>query len=173
MNNIFGWFQNAYLKAYSGKSQVMLTTGDKLKTNVGGSIYNKTTVRRLGMTVNNRHILSHIWNTVCKKVIHKLHVLFRFANYISQRKLKIIIKASLREKCPNTDFFSGPYFPVFGLNTKIYGVNLRIQSEYRKIRTRKNSVFGDFSHSVLLYNITVSLFPFSMYVALQKIKLDW
>ena len=41
----------------------------------------------------------------------------------------------------------GPYFPVFGLNTKIYGVNLCIQSEYRKIQTRKNSVFGHFSRS--------------------------
>ena len=41
--------------------------------------------------------------------------------------------------------FSGPYFPVFGLNTKIYGVNLRIQSECRKIRTRKDSVFGHVS----------------------------
>ena len=43
--------------------------------------------------------------------------------------------------------FSGPYFPVFGLNTEIYRVNLRIQSEYRKIRIRKNSVFGHFSRS--------------------------
>ena len=33
--------------------------------------------------------------------------------------------------------FSGPYFPVFGLNTEIYSVNLRIQSECRKIRTKK------------------------------------
>ena len=41
--------------------------------------------------------------------------------------------------------FSGPHFPVFGLNTDIYFVNLRIQSKYRKIRTRKNSVFGHFS----------------------------
>ena len=43
--------------------------------------------------------------------------------------------------------FSGPYFPIFGLNTEIYRVNLRIQSEYRKIRIRKNSVFGHFSRS--------------------------
>ena len=43
--------------------------------------------------------------------------------------------------------FSGPYFPVFGLNTEIYGVNLRIQSKYRKMRTRKNSVFRHFSCS--------------------------
>ena len=42
---------------------------------------------------------------------------------------------------------SDPYFPVFGLNTKIFSANLRIQSEYRKIRTRKNSVFGLFSRS--------------------------
>ena len=46
---------------------------------------------------------------------------------------------------------SGPYFPVFGLNTEIYFVDLLIQSEYRKIRTRNNCVFGNFSRSVLLY----------------------
>ena len=37
------------------------------------------------------------------------------------------------------------------LNLRIqrkFGVNLRIQSKYRKIRTRKNSVFGHFSRSV-------------------------
>ena len=43
---------------------------------------------------------------------------------------------------------SGPYFPVFGLNTKIYFLNLRIHSEYRKMRTRNNSTFGQFSRSV-------------------------
>ena len=41
--------------------------------------------------------------------------------------------------------FSGPYFPVFGLNTVICLTNLCIQSENRKIRTIKNSGFGQFS----------------------------
>ena len=45
---------------------------------------------------------------------------------------------------------SDPYFPVFGLNAEIYGVNLRIQFEYRKIRTRNNSVLGHFSNH--MYN---------------------
>ena len=40
--------------------------------------------------------------------------------------------------------FSGPYFPVFGLNTEIYGVNLCIQSKYGKIRTRKIPYLGTF-----------------------------
>ena len=33
--------------------------------------------------------------------------------------------------------FSGTYFPIFGLNTEICGVNIRIKSEYGKIRNRK------------------------------------
>ena len=51
--------------------------------------------------------------------------------------------------------FSGPYFPVFGLNMEIYSVNFRIQSKYRKIWTRKNSVFGPFSHSDIHFIIHV------------------
>ena len=43
---------------------------------------------------------------------------------------------TLREKCSNTEFFSGPYFPAFRLNTRI-----------RENRTWKNSVFGHFSRS--------------------------
>ena len=42
---------------------------------------------------------------------------------------------------------SGLYFHAFRLNTEIYAVNLRIQSEYRKIRTRNNPIFEYFSRS--------------------------
>ena len=58
---------------------------------------------------------------------------------------------TLREKCLNTEFFLVRIF--FGLNTeryRVYGVSLRIQSECGKIRTRKNSVFGQFSRSETL-----------------------
>ena len=43
---------------------------------------------------------------------------------------------------------SGLYFPVLGMNTEIYEVNLRIQSEYRKIRTRNNFIFERFSRTI-------------------------
>ena len=49
---------------------------------------------------------------------------------------------SLRENCPNTEFFSGLHFPVFGLNPERDFVSLHIQSKCGKIQTRKNSVFG-------------------------------
>ena len=59
------------------------------------------------------------------------------------------------------EVISGPYFPAFGLNTEIYGVNqsecrkirtrnnlnLRIQSECRKIRTKNIFVFGHFTEN--------------------------
>ena len=51
-----------------------------------------------------------------------------------------LVRLSLCEKCPNTDFF---LVRISGLNTK-----LNIQSECGKIQTKKNSVFGHFSCSV-------------------------
>ena len=53
--------------------------------------------------------------------------------------------------------FSGPCFPVFELNTKIYAINLRIQSEWRKKRTRKTPYLDTF-HPVSLLAICVNHF---------------
>ena len=36
-------------------------------------------------------------------------------------------------------------FPMFGLNTEIYRVNLGTHFEYGKMQTRKNSALGQFS----------------------------
>ena len=46
--------------------------------------------------------------------------------------------------------FSGPYFPSFGLNTEIYSVNLRIQSNMGKIQARKTPNTHSF-HAVLIH----------------------
>ena len=86
---------------------------------------------------------------------------------ISSLPLHLKIKFSVKEffcKCKQNrlatvwkvskyGFFSGPYFPVFGLNTTIYGTNLGIQSKYGKMRTRKKSVFGHVS-AVYLFTFT-------------------
>ena len=65
--------------------------------------------------------------------------------------------------------FSGPYFPVFGLNTEIYS-NLRIQSEYRKIRIRKNSVFGRFSRSATASTSTIGAYLKILVLPLVKVS---
>ena len=48
--------------------------------------------------------------------------------------------ASLGEKVSKYGVFSGPYFPVFG-----------------KVRTRKNFVFGQFSHSASFKEMAISI----------------
>ena len=52
---------------------------------------------------------------------------------ISREGLRYFLVIALREKCPNTELFL-----------------VRIQSEYRKIRTRNNSAFWHLSRSVVL-----------------------
>ena len=50
-------------------------------------------------------------------------------------------------KVSKNGVISGSYIPVLWLDMGIHKVNLRIQSEYRKIRTRNNFAFGHFSRS--------------------------
>ena len=59
----------------------------------------------------------------------------------------ILIDWNTAWKVSKYGVISGPYFPVVGPNTEIYYVNLRIQSKYRKIGTRNNTIFGHFSRS--------------------------
>ena len=70
--------------------------------------------------------------------------------------------------------FSGPYFPVFRPNTEIYCINISIQSENGKIRTRNNSVFGHVSQSGTVpksWDIAVLFFARNVWFIVVKGKL--
>ena len=103
--------------------------------------------------------------------------------YFSNNYLKYVCITAW--KVAKYGVFSGPYFPAFELNTERYEVSLLIQSECGKIRTRKYSVFGYFSHSVfccmkawiniflvlqiLIVIIQTKIFPADVYLYLLKI----
>ena len=90
---LFEWFHDNYLKANSGKSHVMLTTDNKQKINVKGSpISNEKIVKLLGLTVDNKLSFEPHLNFVCKKVSQKLHALARVSEFISKKKLRVIMK---------------------------------------------------------------------------------
>ena len=63
------------------------------------------------------------------------------------------INSSTAWKVSKYGVVSCMYFPAFGMNTEIYYVNLHIQSEYRKIRTRNNSLFWTLFHAVIIAHI--------------------
>ena len=52
-------------------------------------------------------------------------------------KLKLSMKNLHCMKSVRVRSFSDPFFPAFGLNAKIYGLNLRIQFERGEMQTRK------------------------------------
>ena len=55
-------------------------------------------------------------------------------NLVKKNKVKTIHHCA---KYVRIRSFSGPHFPAFGLNTKIYRVILRVQDKFGKMRTRK------------------------------------
>ena len=57
---------------------------------------------------------------------------------------------------------SGPYFPASGLNTERFEVSLCIQSKWGKIRTRRNSAFGQFSRSIYVSRYTQIRLSFTL-----------
>ena len=67
------------------------------------------------------------------------------------RKRSVVWNGLISNACKVSKYgvISGPYFPAFGLNTERY-VSLRIKYKCGKIRTRNNSVFGQFSRSAAL-----------------------
>ena len=54
--------------------------------------------------------------------------------------------------------FSGLYFPVFGLGTEIYRVNLRIQFKYGKYRPEKTPYLDTFYKVKVLVGLSIKKF---------------
>ena len=84
---------------------------------------------------------------MCHRTYHyQIKKLIRLSWHLLATPFAITI-LTIAWKVSKYGVFSGPYFPVLRLNMDVYSVNLRIQTKYRKIRTRKKSVFGHFSRS--------------------------
>ena len=81
---------------------------------------------------------SILWNLRNQRNLRKAIIVFLHW----QDNLRFI----LREKCPNTEFFSGPYFPVFGLNFEIYPVMRRAFSPNAEKCGPKKSPYFDTFH---------------------------
>ena len=88
------------------------------------------------------------------KAMSQVSVTVEWLNKVSENfemalwhKVTFSVKVTLREKGPNMEFFSGPYFSVFGLNRERYFVCLHIQSECGKIQTNKTPYWDTF-HTV-------------------------
>ena len=119
-------------------------------------------ISKLNQCTANMKRISVIWNCNALSVTDLFFVstnhfrtwkLFRKTFHacvilVTQRYLGSYFKLVTAWKVSKYGVIFGPCFPAFGLNTGRYSVSLRIQCEYREIRTRNNSVFGYFSRIV-------------------------
>ena len=89
---------------------------------------------------------SRYWGKTLSKLFNLSNIEYKFNNNGSETEKSEINSTywggkacwqviSTAKKVSKYGVLSGPYFPVFRLNTEIYS-SLRIQSEYRKIPAR-------------------------------------
>ena len=64
----------------------------------------ETSVKLLGITLDNKLNFNEHVSNICKKASQKIHALARISNYMCQNKLRILMKASFGY-CPLTWMF--------------------------------------------------------------------
>ena len=72
------------------------------------SLTSKTSVKLLGVTIDNKLNFNEHVDNICKKANNKLHALARIAKYLSPDKLRIVMKTFIESQfnyCPLTWMF--------------------------------------------------------------------
>ena len=98
------WFSENYFLMNAAKSHVLVTKHDNVLVKVDNEIIeSKKNVKLLGVTIDNKLNFTEHITTICNKASSKLHALARISNYISQQKLRILVKAFFESQfsyCP-------------------------------------------------------------------------
>ena len=103
-SKVFTWFQNNYLKTNGGKSHLLTTSDNIQHTNVwGNQLSSSKHEEPLSILLDHKVIFGNHLLNVVQKVNQKLHTLARISKYMSQKKLRIIMKAYVSSQfayCP-------------------------------------------------------------------------
>ena len=127
-NKLLNWFKTNEMKSNNDKCHPLIVNSQDNIITVGNEkITGSSSVKLLGITIDNKlNFNEHIAN-ICKKANQKLHAFARIAHYLDSHKLKLIMKTFIESQfnyCPLTWMFcSGT------LNNKIsklYERSLRI-----------------------------------------------
>jgi len=88
------WFKVNEMKPNEAKSNLLVSKIDNLSINVGNEVINASkTVNLLDITIDNKLSFKEHVSKICRKASQKFHALARVSKYISNDRLKIIMKA--------------------------------------------------------------------------------
>jgi len=101
---ILGWFRINEMKSNDDKCHLIVSNKETLALTLGKEIiYSNDSVDLLGITIDKYlNFTDHVSN-LCNKGNQKLHALARISNYLSEGKLKIIMKTFVQSQfnyCP-------------------------------------------------------------------------
>ena len=88
------WFADTYLVMSADKSKLLVTRNvENVSLIVDNQIiHGSKTVKLLGIRIDNRLVSTEHISNICNNVSMKLHALARISNYISQQKLRMLLK---------------------------------------------------------------------------------
>ena len=104
-NTFIKWFRDNYFKLNADKCNLIILKQNRgIFINIVDEIIEcSSTVKLLGITIDNKLNFDEHVTKMCKEVSQKLHALARISNYMSQEKLRIIMKAFIESQfayCP-------------------------------------------------------------------------
>ena len=77
-----------FLKANPGKSQLLLTSKDKVFIEINDTVIKSSSSKKLlGVLIDNKFTFNEHVSKLCKKANNKLHTLARISKYMTKDKL--------------------------------------------------------------------------------------
>ena len=99
------WFKDNYLQLNPDKCKLLISNYDKeISLILNNEIIEcSSSVKLLGITLDNKLNFKEHISKLCKKVSAKLHALARISNFMSQDKLRVLMKSFVESQfsyCP-------------------------------------------------------------------------
>ena len=103
-NIVIEWFKVNEMKSNSDKCHLIIVNNQDNNIKIGNDIItSKTSVKLLGVTIDNKLNFNEHVDNICKKANNKLHALARIAKYLNPDKLRILMKTFIESQfnyCP-------------------------------------------------------------------------
>ena len=143
IDSLIKWFRDNYLKLNADKCHFLVSNhSDGVEINVEDEIIEcEKSVKLLGVTIDNKLNFNEHVSKICKKASQKLHALARISNYMSQEKLRTLMKAFVESQ-----FGYCPLIWMFHSRTLNNRINRLHERALRLVYKNTNLTFKELLH---------------------------
>ena len=91
------WFAFNHLKSNNDKNKLLVTHGNTVSVKIGNEVIKSdTSVKLLGITIDNKLSFQEHVRKMCRKISQKIHALGRISKYVNLRNEKVWESGNLR-----------------------------------------------------------------------------